>query len=117
LGIPGMNVLQFAFGDPGAHVYLPHVFDRNCVIYTGTHDNDTTAGWFKTLDPQTRANVVAYTGEPPDGVEWGLIRAAAASKATFSIVPMQDILRLGNEARMNVPSQAAGNWGWRYRPD
>jgi 4-alpha-glucanotransferase len=114
LGVPGMKVLQFAFGDPGAHVYLPHSFDRHCVVYTGTHDNDTTAGWFETLAKDVRNHVLAYTGEPSDGVEWGLIRAAAASHAAFSIVPLQDFLGLGNEARMNVPSQADGNWRWRY---
>lgn len=115
LGIPGMKVLQFAFGDPGAHVYLPHAFDAHSVVYTGTHDNDTTIGWFRTLPEHIRGNVLAYTGEPADGVHWGLIRAAVASKAAFSIVPMQDLLDLGGEARMNVPSQTAGNWGWRYR--
>lgn len=115
LGIPGMKVLQFAFGDPGAHVYLPHVFDHYCVVYTGTHDNDTTAGWFRTLGDDVRKNVVAYAGEPADGVHWGLVRAAAASKAVFAIYPLQDLLSLGSEARMNVPAQAAGNWGWRYR--
>ncbi|MEO5936824.1 MAG: 4-alpha-glucanotransferase, partial [Terriglobales bacterium] len=117
LGIPGMKVLQFAFGDPGAHVYLPHVFDRHCVVYTGTHDNDTTLGWFKMLPNDIRAHVVAYTGEPSDGVNWGLVRAAAASKAAFAIFPLQDVLGLGGEARMNVPSQVAGNWAWRYRPN
>lgn len=117
LHVPGMKVLQFAFGDPGAHVYLPHVFGRHCVVYTGTHDNDTTLGWFRTLPESIRASVLAYTGEPADGVHWGLVRAAAASQAVFSIYPLQDLLDLGGEARMNVPSQVAGNWGWRYRPE
>ncbi|HUS19402.1 MAG TPA: 4-alpha-glucanotransferase [Terriglobales bacterium] len=117
LSIPGMKVLQFAFGDRGAHVYLPHIFDHKCVVYTGTHDNDTTAGWFQALDEGVRAQVLAYTGEPKDGVHWGLIRAASASQATFAIFPLQDFLGLGNEARMNVPSIANGNWGWRYMPN
>lgn len=117
LGVPGMKVLQFAFGDPGAHIYLPHVFDHHCVAYTGTHDNDTTAGWFGALDAATRANVLAYAGEPKDGVEWALIRTAAASKAVFAIYPLQDVLRLGSEARMNTPSVSNGNWGWRFSAD
>ncbi len=115
LGIPGMKVLQFAFGDRGAHVYLPHIFDHNCVVYTGTHDNDTTAGWFASLDPGVRKHVVAYAGEPPDGISWGLIRAAAASKAAFAIYPLQDLLALGSDARMNTPSKTTGNWGWRFQ--
>jgi 4-alpha-glucanotransferase len=115
LGVPGMKVLQFAFGDPGAHVYLPHVFDTHCVVYTGTHDNDTTLGWFRALPDDVRANVVAYAGEPKDGVNWGLIRAAAASKAAFAIIPLQDLLDLGTDARMNVPSQSNGNWAWCFR--
>jgi len=117
LGVPGMKVLQFAFGDPGAHIYLPHVFDHHCVVYTGTHDNDTTAGWFASLDAAARANVLAYAGEPKDGVEWALIRTAAGSKAVFAIYPLQDILRLGSEARMNTPSVSNGNWGWRFSAD
>ena len=87
------------------------------MVYTGTHDNDTTAGWFRTLSDDIRANVVAYSGEPADGIQWGLIRAAAASKAAFAIFPLQDFLSLGSEARMNVPAQPSGNWGWRYRAD
>ncbi|HUQ50330.1 MAG TPA: 4-alpha-glucanotransferase [Terriglobales bacterium] len=116
LGIPGMKVLQFAFGDKGAHVYLPHNYETNSVVYTGTHDNETSAGWFKALPEGVRNAVLAYVGEPKDGIHWGLIRAAHASNAVLSIVPLQDVLGLGNEARMNTPSVVAGNWGWRYSP-
>jgi 4-alpha-glucanotransferase len=114
LGMPGMKVLQFAFNNPGAHVYLPHCFDGNSVVYTGTHDNDTTSGWFGSVEAAERNHVLSYVGEAKDGVHWALIRVAQSSQAVFSIIPMQDVLGLGNEARMNTPSQVSGNWAWRY---
>jgi 4-alpha-glucanotransferase len=113
LAIPGMKVLQFAFGDPGAHIYLPHNYPTNCVVYTGTHDNDTTLGWWQTgASAEERAHVQAYLGETND-VPRALIRAAYASVAQLAIVPLQDVLGLGSEARMNLPSRPDGNWGWR----
>ncbi|HEY6248809.1 MAG TPA: 4-alpha-glucanotransferase [Candidatus Angelobacter sp.] len=115
LGIPGMKVLQFGFGDPGAHIYLPHNFPLNCVVYTGTHDNDTTVGWWKSLPAQEeRHSVTAYIGEAKDGIHWAFIRAAFASVARLAIVPLQDVLGLGSESRMNTPSRFDGNWGWRF---
>ena len=114
--IPGMAVLQFAFGDAGAHAYLAHRVGTNRVIYTGTHDNDTTLGWWSTLPEKERAAVQALIGACEDGVNWGLIRLAHLSPAAAAIVPLQDVLSLGSEARMNTPSVAEGNYHWRYQP-
>jgi 4-alpha-glucanotransferase len=115
LGVPGMKVLQFGFGDPGAHIYLPQNFEPNCVVYTGTHDNDTTAGWWKSsAGKEERSYAANYFGEPRDGMHWAFIRAAFASVARLAIVPLQDVLGLGSEARMNTPSRSDGNWGWRF---
>src|SRR5207302_1493163 len=116
LGIPGMRVLQFGFGDPGAHIYLPQNFEPNCVVYTGTHDNDTTAGWWKSSANKEEKRFAAnYFGEPADGMHWAFIRAAFASVARMAIVPLQDFLGLGSDARMNTPSLSDGNWGWRFK--
>jgi 4-alpha-glucanotransferase len=118
LRIPGMRVMQFGFGNPGAHIYLPHKFEPNTVVYTGTHDNDTTPGWWQNLaTPDEKRFVISYLGEHDDGIHWAMIRAAEASVARLCIVPVQDIMGLGSEARMNVPSSANGNWSWRYQPD
>jgi 4-alpha-glucanotransferase len=115
--IPGMAVLQFGFGDPGAHAYLPHRLTADRVIYTGTHDNDTTLGWWKSgaSDHERRA-VESYVGNSENGINWALIRAAQASVASFSIVPLQDVLGLGSEARLNTPSVKTGNFRWRFQP-
>ena len=116
LNIPGMRVMQFGFGDRGAHMYLPHGFERNTVVYTGTHDNDTTRGWWETsASDDERRHAAGYLGHPEDGMHWAFIRAAEASIADLCIVPLQDILGLGSEARMNVPSKPGGNWTWRYQ--
>ena len=115
LRIPGMRVMQFAFGNKGAHIYLPHNFVTNCVVYTGTHDNDTTAGWWRSSATEAERRAVrAYLGASADGVQWDFIRAAMASVADLCVVPLQDVLGLGSEARMNVPSKADGNWSWRF---
>ena len=114
--IPGMAVLQFAFGDAGAHAYLPHRLGADKVIYTGTHDNDTTLGWWSTLGEKERAAVLALTGACHDGPNWGLIRLAQSSPASFSVAPLQDVLGLGGEARLNTPSTHVGNYHWRYQP-
>lgn len=117
LQIPGMRVMQFGFGDPGAHIYLPHKFERNTVVYTGTHDNDTTLGWWNNqAQKHEREHALAYLGEAKDGVHWAFIRAAEASIANLCIVPIQDILGLDSDARMNTPSRSDGNWTWRYQP-
>ena len=113
LKMPGMRVLQFGFGDKGAHIHLPHRFVRNTVAYTGTHDNDTTQGWWRTAGKAERAAVEAYVGPVNDRPAWPLIRAAAASTAELALAPAQDLLELGSEARMNTPAVAAGNWSWR----
>jgi 4-alpha-glucanotransferase len=114
LQIPGMAVLQFGFGDTGAHMYLPHRAAGK-VIYTGTHDNDTVMGWWHSgAAEHERRNAEAYLGRCDDGVQWGFIRAAQCSAANLSIIPLQDVLGLGSEARMNVPSVHGGNWRWRF---
>lgn len=114
LGVPGMKVLQFAFGDPGAHIYLPHNFPPNCVVYTGTHDNDTTPGWWVSARGEEKQHALSYFGAPQDGMHWAFIRAAFASVARLAVVPLQDVLGLGSDSRMNVPSLRDGNWGWRF---
>ena len=117
LNIPGMRVMQFGFGDPGAHIYLPHKFEPRTVVYTGTHDNDTTLGWWKSgATEEERRLALAYLGDD-GGVNWAFMRAAIASVAEYCIIPLQDVLGLGSEGRMNVPSKSEGNWSWRYKKD
>lgn len=113
-GLPGMKILQFAFGSGADNAYLPHNYERNCVVYTGTHDNDTTRGWFEQATEAERQHVQEYLGSSAQDVTWDLIRLALMSVANLAVVPMQDLLDLGSEARMNTPGQAAGNWSWRY---
>lgn len=113
-GFPGMKILQFAFGSDPGNPYLPHNHVRDCVVYTGTHDNDTTAGWFASIGEKERSHVCRYLHIAGDEMPWALVRAALASVAHTAVVPLQDILALGGEARMNVPGVAAGNWSWRY---
>jgi 4-alpha-glucanotransferase len=116
LQIPGMAVLQFGFGDEGAHIYLPHRAAGK-VIYTGTHDNDTTEGWFHSgASEDERRNVESYLGSSSDGIHWEFIRAVQTSPADLALVPLQDVLGLGSEARMNTPSLHGGNWRWRLAP-
>jgi len=118
LNIPGMAVLQFGFGDPGAHMYLPHRLTADRVVYTGTHDNDTTVGWWNsTATEYERRAAEAYVGHCEDGINWAFIRAAQASVASFSVFPIQDVLGLGSEARLNTPSVKSGNYHWRYQPE
>jgi 4-alpha-glucanotransferase len=117
LGFPGMKVLQFAFGGDPDDIYLPHNYQPHCVVYTGTHDNDTTLGWWHAFQPHERRNVQIYLGRDGADISWDFIRLALASVAELAIVPMQDALSLGSAARMNMPGQAGGNWGWRYTPD
>jgi 4-alpha-glucanotransferase len=109
--------MQFGFGDRGAHIYLPHRFEPDTVVYTGTHDNDTMVGWWNSSATEhERCDVRAYLGALDDGVHWAFVRAAQASVARWCVIPLQDVLGLGSEARMNVPSRTHGNWGWRYQP-
>lgn len=116
-GLPGMKVLQFAFGGDADNPYLPHNLTRDCVVYTGTHDNNTTLGWWNTLFKTERNSVRDYLGHSSREMPWDLIRLAQASVAQLCIIPMQDLLGLGAAARMNTPGKASGNWGWRYRPE
>ena len=116
LGFPGMKVLQFAFGGDPADQYLPHNYPRNCVVYSGTHDNDTTLGWWRALSRHEQTNVQLYLGRDGGDIAWDFIRLALASVGDVAIVPMQDVFGLGSEGRMNTPGQAGGNWGWRYTP-
>ena len=113
-GLPGMKVLQFAF-DGGAHnPYLPHNYGRNHVVYTGTHDNDTSLGWWRGLSEPQRERVLDYLGRPGEPMPWPLLRCAFASTALLAMAPMQDFLGLGSEHRMNRPGVPAGNWRWRF---
>jgi len=113
LGLPGMKVLQFGFNSKGAHMHLPHRYTPDTVAYTGTHDNDTTQGWWTGAGTAERAAIETYVG-PVDGKPvWPLLRAAESSVAQMAVVPAQDLLELGAEARMNTPAVPAGNWSWR----
>lgn len=121
LGMPGMRVLQFAFDGKPDNPYLPHNFTSDTVVYTGTHDNDTTRGWWSGLDDTTRQQVARYLGRSDEDIyrldaapHWAMIRAAAASVAQYCIVPMQDALGLDSDARMNRPGDATGAWTWRF---
>jgi 4-alpha-glucanotransferase len=115
-GLPGLRVLQFAFdGDPQRNPHLPHLYPRHCVVYTGTHDNDTTQGWYRGASPQVRRRVLDYAGGDAGGIHQALIRLAHASVADLAIVPLQDVLGLGVAARMNTPGTPRGNWVWRFQ--
>ena len=116
VGLPGMAVLQFAFGGEATNPFLPHLHLPHQVVYSGTHDNNTTIGWWQ-ASPGVQDHVRRYFGIDGTDVAWDLIRAALASVAHTAIVPMQDVLALGSEARMNVPGVTEGNWNWRLRPD
>ncbi|HEY9808857.1 MAG TPA: 4-alpha-glucanotransferase [Halomicronema sp.] len=114
--LPGMKILHFAFGGGTDNPYLPFNISRNSVIYTGTHDNDTTVGWFNQLGETEKQNVLDYLGcNGPDGINWDLIRLALSSVANQAIIPLQDIFGLGTIGRMNYPGKAEGNWEWRYQ--
>ncbi|MDA8390257.1 MAG: 4-alpha-glucanotransferase [Gammaproteobacteria bacterium] len=111
-GFAGMKVLQFAFGDDARNPYLPHNHVRNAVVYTGTHDNDTTVGWFAGLAPGLQQRVHEYLGGH-ESMPWALVRAAMASVADLAVIPMQDLLALDSAHRMNTPGSARGNWAYR----
>ena len=128
-GLPGIKILQFAFGtDPNAADFLPHNYPRNAVAFTGTHDNDTTAGWFHDQGSGSRSpeqtekerqTALAYLGQSDDArrdVHWHMIRMILMSVANVAIVPAQDLLGLGSESRMNRPGTDRGNWSWRLAP-
>ncbi len=116
-GLPGMKVLQFAFDGEADNPYLPHNYEPGYVVYTGTHDNDTARGWFDRAPEPTRAFCLRYLASDGREIAWDLVRAAWSSVARWAVAPMQDLLGLGSEARMNVPSRLQGNWRWRLLPD
>jgi 4-alpha-glucanotransferase len=112
-GLPGMRVAQFAFsGDPG-NPHLPRNYLANTVAYTGTHDNDTTLGWYSSLDEATRGEVDRVTGVVA-GMPWALIDLVLRSVANLAVVPLQDFLSLDGSHRMNTPGETDGNWSWRF---
>ncbi|HBG94356.1 MAG TPA: 4-alpha-glucanotransferase [Chromatiaceae bacterium] len=113
--MPGMKVLQFAFGSDADNPYLPFHHGRDAVVYTGTHDNDTTLGWYRSLDKAERTRVDDYLGYSQEPMPWPMIRAALGSRANLAVVPMQDLLALDGAHRMNVPGVAEGNWRWRFK--
>ena len=115
-GLPGMRVLQFGFDGAGDNLHLPHMYERTCVVYTGTHDNDTTLGWYLHLDPGTREQVDYFLRAGPGQMPQAMIHALLGSVAQLAVVPMQDLLGLGSEARLNTPGSSVGNWSWRL-PD
>lgn len=116
---PGMNVLQFAFSPPGdtKNPYRPEHHVENSVVYTGTHDNDTVVGWFEGIDKEERDWVVEFLGHPTEDIAWDMIRMALNSVSRMAVIPMQDLLRLGTETRMNEPSTLGCNWHWRVTGD
>jgi 4-alpha-glucanotransferase len=124
-GLPGMRILQFAFGGDAKNTDLPHNYIKNCVVYTGTHDNDTTVGWFtsaagegSTRDHEQvereRRFCLEYLNSGGEEIHWDFIRALLASVADTAIIPLQDVLGLGTQARMNLPNSTSGNWAWRF---
>lgn len=114
--LPGMVVLQFAFDGDGSNPHLPHNHARDDVVYTGTHDNDTTLSWFSGLPDATSQRTLDYLGRPGEAMPWPLIRAALASVAALAVLPVQDLLGLDGAARMNTPGTTTGNWAWRLAP-
>jgi 4-alpha-glucanotransferase len=117
-GFPGMKILQFAFGSGSDNPYLPHNYVTNCVVYTGTHDNDTSIGWYRnTSTPEEQDHIRRYMGTDGSDIHWDMIRLAFSSVAHSAIVPMQDILGLDGSGRMNFPGKPSGNWGWRFEFD
>jgi 4-alpha-glucanotransferase len=114
-GLPGMAVLQFAFGGEAANLYLPHNLTPNGVVYSGTHDNDTSAGWYAAAPEAVRDHVRRYLRVDGRDVSWDFVRAAYAAVSRLAVLPMQDLLGLGPEGRLNSPGRAEGNWRWRLR--
>ncbi len=114
--LPGMGVLQFAFDGKADNPHLPANFTTNTVAYTGTHDNPPSRGWYEALSPDERKPVcqeLELSSAAHEEIAWELIRLASSSVAALAVVPLQDVLNLGLEARMNIPGRADGNWSWR----
>ena len=112
-GLPGMKVLHFAFDGDRDNLHLPHNHGEHTVVYTGTHDNDTTIGWWESLDEDSRARVRSTVSDPEEAMPWALIRLAMESTARLSVIPAQDILGLDSQSRMNIPGTGQGNWTWQ----
>ncbi|EDY82824.1 4-alpha-glucanotransferase [Verrucomicrobiia bacterium DG1235] len=116
-GLPGMAILQFAFGGEGDNYYLPHNLQSNSVLYPGTHDNNTSLGWYADASEKERDHIRRYLRVTGDEIGWDLLRTAYKSVSRLVIVPVQDLMSLGSEARLNTPGEAQGNWTWRYLPN
>lgn len=116
-GLPGMRILQYAFGDDANNRDLPHNYIQNCVAYTGTHDNDTTVGWYKSAAKNVRTHCRKYLMSSGREIHWDMIRAIFASVADTAILPLQDVLGLNSKARMNTPATSSGNWQWRLNKE
>jgi 4-alpha-glucanotransferase len=112
---PGMKILQFAFGGERKSSFLPHNYGRNSVVYTGTHDNETTTGWYLNTSLEEKDHLRRYVARDGSDVAWDMIRLAYASVADMAVVPVQDLLKLNNDARMNYPGKSGGWWTWRYQ--
>jgi 4-alpha-glucanotransferase len=115
--LPGMKILQFAFDGSPDNPYLPRRHGELSVVYTGTHDNDTTVGWWEELDEPARERVSSFLVDPDEEMPWALVRLAMESPARLAVVPAQDLLGLGSESRMNTPGTARDNWAWQAAPD
>jgi 4-alpha-glucanotransferase len=113
---PGMKILQFAFASAPNDLFLPHNYPVNCIAYTGTHDNDTALGWFKTAPQSEQDFCLRYLNRSEENIAWEMVRSIWSSAASIVIAPFQDFLQLGSEARMNYPGRASGNWSWRLIP-
>jgi 4-alpha-glucanotransferase len=114
--LPGMKILQFGFSGAD-NPFLPHNYPANCVAYTGTHDNDTALGWYNTAPKEERKFALRYLNSDGSDFAWDLIRGVWSSVAVYAVAPMQDVLSLGTEARMNYPSRLGGNWEWRMQEE
>ena len=112
-----MRILQFSFGSDANNPYLPHCYDRNTVVYTGTHDNDTTLGWYESASEREKDHFRRYMNVSGKDAAWDMIRLAFSSPAQLAVVPLQDILGLGTEHRMNIPGTTGGNWGFAFQSE
>ncbi len=115
--LPGMRILHFAFGDGPQNRFLPHNYEPNTLVYTGTHDNNTSVGWYQTTSENEKDHVRRYLGRDGSDIAWDLIRLAWSSVANYAVTPLQDLLSLGSDSRMNMPGRPEGNWSWRFRSE
>ncbi|MEX0844256.1 MAG: 4-alpha-glucanotransferase, partial [Balneolaceae bacterium] len=110
----GMKILQFAFDSDSTNSFLPHNYSQNCVVYSGTHDNDTTLGWYNTTNETERHRARTYTRSSGESIHWEFVRLGMLSVADQAIFPLQDFMGLDSTHRMNIPGTSSGNWLWRY---